>query len=131
MTMMVTMMKMVVDNKYDYQKTLLMMLMVVMRRTMMVTMTMSLSFSITGNGDEGDGYEDEDDDDDDGGGDGDGALPQQPFLITSAPSASKLPISIHPVMATMILMIFKLVDNLLMTNITLHRFVTLNGSLLG
>ena len=97
----------------------------------MVTMTMSLSFSITGNGDEGDGYEDEDDDDDDGGGDGDGALPQQPFLITSAPSASKLPISIHPVMATMILMIFQLVENLLMTNITLHRFVTLNGSLLG
>ena len=103
---------------------------------MMVTMTMLLSFSITGNGDEDDGYEGEDggagvgeDDDDDGG--GDGALPQQPFLITSAPSASKLPISIHPVMATMILMIFQLVDNLLMTNITLHRFVTLNGSLLG
>ena len=70
-----------------------------------------------------------DDDDDDGG--GDGALPQQPFLITSAPSASKLPISIHPVMATMILMIFQLVNSLLMTNITLHRFVTLNGSLLG
>ena len=103
---------------------------------MMVTMTMLLSFSITGDGDEDDGYEDEDgddeggDEDDDGGG-GDGALPQQPFLITSAPSASKLPISIHPVMATMILMIFQLVDNLLMTNITLHRFVTLNGSLLG
>ena len=98
---------------------------------MVVTMTMVLSFLITGDGDEGDGYEDEDDDDDDGGGDGDGALPQQPFLITSAPSASKLPISIHPVMATMILMIFQLVVNLLMTNITFHRFVTLNGSLLG
>ena len=104
---------------------------------MMVTMTMLLSFSITGNGDEHDGYEGEDgdaeggEDDDGGGGGGDGALPQQPFLITSAPSASKLPISIHPVMATMILMIFQLVDNLLMTNITLHRFVTLNGSLLG
>ena len=108
----------------------------------MVTMTMVLSLSITGDGDEDDGYEGEDGDaegedgdaeggeDDDGGG-GDGALPQQPFLITSAPSASKLPISIHPVMATMILMIFQLVDNLLMTNITLHRFVTLNGSLLG
>ena len=102
---------------------------------MVVTMTMLLSFSITGDGDEDDGYEGEDgdaeggEDDDDGG--GDGALPQQPFLITSAPSASKLPISIHPVMATMILMIFQLVDNLLMTNITLHRFVTLNGSLLG
>ena len=115
---------------------------------MVVTMTMLLSFLITGNGDKDDGYEGEDgdaeggedddgdeddnggeDDDDDGG--GDGALPQQPFLITSAPSASKLPISIHPVMATMILMIFQLVDNLLMTNITLHRFVTLNGSLLG
>ena len=101
---------------------------------MVVVMAMLLSFSITGDGDEDDGYEDEDGDaeggeDDDGGG-GD-VLPQQPFLITSAPSASKLPISIHPVMATMILMIFQLVDNLLMTNITLHRFVTLNGSLLG
>ena len=102
---------------------------------MVVTMTMVPSFSIKGDGDEDDGYEGEDGDaeggeDDDGGGDDD-ALPQQPFLITSAPSASKLPISIHPVMATMILMIFQLVDNLLMTNITLHRFVTLNGSLLG
>ena len=95
----------------------------------MVTMTMSLSFSITGNGD---GYEEEDGGEDDEGGGGDGALPQQPFLITSAPSASKLPISIHPaVMATMILMIFQLVHNLLMTSITLHRFVSLNGSLLG
>ena len=108
---------------------------------MVVTMTMLLSFSITGDGDEDDGYEGEDGDaegedgdaeggeDDDGGGGDDGALPKQPFLITSAPSASKLPISIHPVMATMILMIFQLVD--LMTNITFHRFVTLNGSLLG
>ena len=81
----------------------------------MVTMTMLMSFSITGDGDEDDGYEDEDGDDnsgeDDDGDGGDGALPQQPFLITSAPSASKLPISIHPVMATMILMIFQLVDD--------------------
>ena len=81
--------------------------------------------------DDGGDEEDDDGDNDNVAGDGDGALPQQPFLITSAPSASKLPISIHPVMATMILMIFQLVDNLLMTNITLHRFVTSNGSLLG